>query len=220
MDPLESIVIEPDGPVSAAVIWLHGLGASGDDFVPVVPHLGVSGVRFVFPHAPVRPVTLNGGFPMRAWYDILHMEHSPGRNHPDHIYESVDDISILIEQQVAAGVPEERIVVAGFSQGGAVALHAVVRHPRKLAGGLILSAYELLPGSREAQATAENADTPLFFGHGTHDATVPCDRGMAAAERAREAGHPVDVCTWPMAHEVCMEELHTIGAWLRDRFDG
>jgi len=219
MDTLQCIVIEPDEPVRGAVIWLHGLGASGDDFVPVVPHLGVSGLRFVFPHAPVRPVTLNGGFPMRAWYDILHIEHGPGRNHPDHIYESVDDVRDLIAEQNALGVPTERIVVAGFSQGGAVALHAVVRHPDRLAGGLVLSAYELLPQSRDAQATVANATTPLFFGHGTHDMTVPCERGLAAAERAKAAGHPVEVETWPMGHEVCLEEIHAIGAWLRARLD-
>lgn len=215
---LDHLTIEPSGASAGTVIWLHGLGASGDDFVPVVPHLGCPQLRFVFPHAPVRPVTINAGMQMRAWYDILHLAHGPGRNHPDHIWESVALVEELIAAEAERGVPAEKIVVAGFSQGGAVALHTVVRHGDRLAGGLVLSAYELLPSTRPGEATEANRSTPLFFGHGTLDPTVPVDRGLEAAERARAAGHPVEVHTYRMGHEVCLPELQAIGQWLRGRF--
>lgn len=212
------LIIEPTAPIRGAVIWLHGLGATADDFVAVVPHLKRPDLRFVFPQAPIRPVTINGGMPMPAWYDITRIEHGPGRNHPDHIIESVDTVRALVAQQVDAGVPAHQIVLAGFSQGGAVALHALVRHPERLAGGVVLSAYELLPETRSTQATAENAATPIFFGHGTLDPTVPLRLGDAARARAEAAGHPVTVHHSEMGHELSLAEVRALARWFEARF--
>ncbi|HEY9183282.1 MAG TPA: alpha/beta fold hydrolase [Gammaproteobacteria bacterium] len=211
---LETIDIETSPDPELAVIWLHGLGADGHDFEPIVPALGLRmPVRFVFPHAPVRQVTINGGMPMRAWYDVFGW----GRNVPEDsagIRASAAAVTRLIDREVDRAIPSERIVLAGFSQGGAIALHTALREPRRLAGVLALSTYLPLAGSLAAERTQANAAVPIFMAHGTDDALLP----LALAETSRRAleaqGYAVDWHVYPMAHTVSMEEVAAIGAWL------
>ncbi len=213
---LATIEVQTGPAPTAAVIWLHGLGADGHDFEPIVPALGLSApVRFVFPNAPTRPVTINGGMVMRAWYDIVEMS-LDRRVDYDGIVESAQAIDALIAREIARGVPAERIVLAGFSQGGAVALHAGLRAPQRLAGLLILSSYLPFP-QRLSEHSAANAQTPVFFGHGTFDMVVPATHGRRAADVLRAAGQPVSFQTWPMAHAVHPDEVRAIGAWLTER---
>ena len=197
-------VLEPTAEHRGTLIWMHGLGATCDDFVPVVPLLRRPDLRVVLPQAPDRPVTLNGGWVMPAWYDIRHLGHGPGRNDPGHVEESRRAIEALA---LAEEVP---VVLVGFSQGGAMALHTGRAMSRKLAGLVVLSAYEL-DGARTDPA---NADTPIFFGHGLYDEVVPVEKGRAAHDAAEAAGHPVTWGAWPMGHEVCLEEIEALRGWL------
>lgn len=202
----------------ATVIWMHGLGASGHDFPPVVPHLGLppeSRVRFVFPHAPRIPVTINMGMVMPAWYDILGMDLRT-RHDEAGIRSSAEHVERLIERERERGVAAERLVLAGFSQGGALALHCGLRHAERLAGILVLSAYLLLPETTAAERSPANAETPILQCHGTFDPMVAESRGRAARDALRELGYTVEYETWPMQHEVCLEEIQRIGAWLRE----
>jgi len=216
---LPAVEIEPELPARRSVIWLHGLGADGHDFEPVAPLLGLEpdlAVRFVFPHAPRRPVTINMGMVMPAWYDIR----SPDlRRDADEagIRESAARVRDLIDRENGRGVPCGRIVLAGFSQGGAVALHAGLRHPERLAGLLALSTYLVLEESLEHERSAENARTPLFLAHGSQDPLVAPERGEAARARLARDGYPVEWRTYPMGHEVCPEEIADVGRWLADR---
>jgi phospholipase/carboxylesterase len=214
-DPLlETIDVETGRKPVLAVIWLHGLGADGHDFEPIVPALGLSvPVRFVFPHAPMRRVTINGGMPMRAWYDV----YGWGRNVPEDsagIRASAVAITRLIDREIERTVPAERIVIAGFSQGGAIALHTALREPRRLAGVLALSTYLPLAGTLAGERTQANAAVPIFMAHGTDDPVLP----LALAETSRRAleaeGYAIDWRVYPMAHTVSMEEIVAIGAWL------
>lgn len=201
---------------TASVIWLHGLGADGHDFVPVVPELGLSpdiGVRFVFPHSDVRPVTLNGGMRMRAWYDIKSLDRN-GRVDEAGIRKSQSQIEQLIARENARGVPSERIVVAGFSQGGAVALQVGLRHADKLAGIMALSSYLALDSSLEAELSEANRTTPVFMAHGTYDPVVSVDLGTHSRDELAGHGIPVEWHDYPMAHQVCLEELQDIGRWM------
>jgi phospholipase/carboxylesterase len=213
----EAVVIEPRAKADAAVVWLHGLGADGHDFVPIVPELGLPGdaaVRFVFPHAPVRPVTINGGMQMRAWYDITHdmrRQDEPG------IRESARVAEGFIAREVAAGVPSNRIVLAGFSQGGAITLHAGLRHDQPLAGLLALSTYLPLPEQYAKEARPGRKDTPILMCHGTQDSMLPLQLGAWSRDVMQEGGYSVDWREYPMAHQVCVEEIADIGAWLRQR---
>ena len=210
------VVVEPAEPATAAVVWLHGLGADGHDFEPVATELekgGLVGVRYVFPHAPVRPVTINGGVAMRAWYDIAGPELD---RHADIVgtRASAGVARALVEEQVARGIAAERVVLAGFSQGGAVALYAGLRYPFRIAGILALSTY--LPGveSLGAEAHAANRDTPIFLAHGSQDPVI----ALALSEHSRAAmadlGYTVETHTYPMPHSVCPEEVRDIGDWL------
>jgi len=211
---LETIDIETAPRPELAVIWLHGLGADGHDFEPIVPALGLGiPVRFVFPHAPMRRVTINGGMPMRAWYDV----YGWGRNVPEDstgIRASAAAITRLIDREIERSIPSERIVVAGFSQGGAIALHTALREPRRLAGVLALSTYLPLAGLLAAERTQANAAVPIFMAHGTDDAVLP----LALAETSRRAleaqGYAIDWRVYPMAHTVSMDEVAAISAWL------
>ncbi|MCB9523067.1 MAG: alpha/beta fold hydrolase [Myxococcales bacterium] len=214
--PLETVERETGPNPTASVIWLHGLGADGHDFEPIVPALSLAGpTRFVFPHAPVRPVTINGGMRMRAWYDIKEMS-LDRRVDFEGIAASAVEVEALLAREKARGVPAERIVLAGFSQGGAVALHAGLRHAEALAGLLILSSY--LPfADRVTEHHAANGQTPVFFGHGTFDMVVPAAFGRKAAETLEALGQPVSFATWPMAHAVHPDEVRAISGWLVDR---
>ncbi len=201
---------------TASVIWLHGLGADGNDFVPVVPELGLVkelGVRFVFPHSDVRPVTLNGGMSMRAWYDIKSLDRD-GRADEEGMRQSQAQIEQLIARENARGVPTSRIVIAGFSQGGAVALQVGLRHADKLAGIMALSSYLALEGSLEAELSEANRNTPVFMAHGTHDPMVGLELGTQSRKVLIAQGVEVEWHDYPMAHQVCVEELQDIGRWL------
>ena len=220
MSTLPCVTIGPDSPCRGTVLWLHGLGADGHDLEHVVPPLGLPDVRFVFPHAPSRPVTINGGSVMRAWYDILTWDAVPGREDPQHIRESSKHIAALIDREVARGHTPERIVLAGFSQGAAMALHVGLRYPQTLAGILALSGYLVLPDTVEAESHPANAMTPTLSCHGTWDDVVPLERGQLAHEALARGGRPAEWCTFPMAHELCMEEVECIGDWLAEMLPG
>lgn len=199
-----------------AVIWLHGLGADGHDFVPIVPHLRSAAarpVRFVFPHAPVRPVTINGGMAMRAWYDILGMQIDRNQDRAG-IHASLAQVDALIDAQIAAGIRAERIILAGFSQGGAIALRCGLARPQGLAGVMALSTYLLETEQLSDWAHPASARVPIFFGHGSQDPIVPVGLGEGSARRLAAAGYPVEWQTWPMPHSVCPEEIAAIDQWL------
>ena len=216
---LETVEIATGPEPDAAVIWLHGLGADGHDFEPLVPELdwpGAPDIRFVFPHAPVRPVTINGGMAMRAWYDIVSL--TAGRDHDQQgIAESMEHTAALIRREQGRGIEPGRIVLAGFSQGGAIALQVALRYPERLAGLVALSTYLLLDHRLENEAHEANRGLPVFCAHGTHDPMVPCPLGEAAAERLRGMGHAVEWHTYPMPHAVCPEEVGDLIHWLRER---
>jgi len=215
---LEVVEIATGPAPTVAVIWLHGLGADGHDFEPVVPQLvwaDAPDIRFIFPHAPVRPVTINGGMPMRAWYDIVSL--TSGRDHDQQgIAQSVNQAADLVGRERERGIAPERIVVAGFSQGGAIALQLAIRYPESLAGLIALSTYMLLDDRLENDRHEANRNLPVFVGHGTYDPMVPCSLGQMAADRLRGLGHPVEWHSYPMQHAVCPEEIADLSAWLRD----
>jgi phospholipase/carboxylesterase len=197
-----------------AVIWLHGLGADGHDFEPIVPELGLKvAARFVFPHAPVRPVTINNGMAMRAWYDILGFDRN-AKEDAAGIRASAAAVTELIDREIDRGIPAERIVLAGFSQGGAIALHTALRQPRALAGVLALSTYLPLASSLASERSAANADIPIFMAHGTADSVLPLALGEASRRALEGLGYAVDWHAYGMPHSVCVEEISAIGAWL------
>jgi len=213
---LEVITIEPDRPVRASVIWLHGLGADGNDFVPIVPELRLApvlGVRFIFPHAPVRAVTLNAGMHMRAWFDLYGLSRGSGED-AQGIRESQAAVERLIARQISEGIPACKIVLAGFSQGGAVALHTGLRHGERLAGVLALSTWLPLADRLARDAAPENRDVPILMAHGRTDPVVDPHHGEASARTLRELGYAVDWRTYPMEHQVCLEEIQDVGEWL------
>ncbi|MCY4468591.1 MAG: dienelactone hydrolase family protein [Thiotrichales bacterium] len=218
LETLDSpVVVEPSRPATAAVVWLHGLGADGHDFEPVAAEIargGLDDVRYVFPHAPVRPVTINGGMAMRAWYDITGPE-LDRRADEEGGRESAGIARALVDEQIARGIAGERIVLAGFSQGGAIALHAGLRFPFRVAGILALSTYLPAAKSLAAEAHPSNRDVPIFLAHGSQDPVV----ALALSERSRAAmadlGYVVEVHTYPMPHSVCAEEVRDIANWLQ-----
>ena len=204
---------------TASVIWLHGLGADGNDFVPVVDELGLPprlAVRFIFPHAPMQPVTINGGFVMRAWYDIAAADLSL-REDEAGVRQSQREIEKLIAREKNCGIPAGKIVLAGFSQGGAIALQAGLRHPERLAGVLALSAYLPLPSTLAAEANAANADVPIFMAHGSADPTIPLLLASLSRQRLEQQGSQVEWHQYLMPHSLCPEEIQDIGAWLQRR---
>jgi phospholipase/carboxylesterase len=217
-------IIAPDGgtPVEietgpspgAAVIWLHGLGADGHDFEPIVPELrpGGSPVRFVFPHAPYRPVTINGGYLMRAWYDLALRGQGLWQNE-EHLREAMGTVAALVQRENARGIPGERIVLAGFSQGANVVLHAGLSYPQRLAGVLALSAPLLAVDRVVRDISPANRATPVFLAHGDTDNIVPPVIGREAGRRLAEAGIPVTWHEYPMGHSVCAEEIAHISQW-------
>jgi phospholipase/carboxylesterase len=213
---LPCVEIEPRGQARGSVVWMHGLGASGHDFEDVVPLLQQPDVRFVFPHAPQHAVTINSGLIMPAWYDIRVLGASGGEN-PEHVRDSARKIEALLERERQRGVPSDRTVLAGFSQGGAMALYVGLRYPERLAGILVLSGYEVLPDTREAEASEANRATPMLFGHGTYDPMVDVRRAREAY-KACSAGHPAEWHEFPMAHQVSLEEIEVVRDWLAARF--
>lgn len=217
MDTLAAVTLEPHGTPTSAVLWLHGLGASGHDFVPIVPHLTMSKTRFIFPHAPEQPVTINGGHVMPSWYDITTLAAGPDREPESDIRETAKAIEAWLDRIAAEGVPPERTILAGFSQGGAMALHVGHRYKHRLAGIMVLSAYLLLDQTVKSEGSAENADTPILFCHGSQDETVAMARGKAAFGTFERAGRTVQWNDFPMGHQVSMEEIAVIKRWMGER---
>jgi phospholipase/carboxylesterase len=217
---LEGVSGGPDAVPVASLIVLHGLGADGNDFVPVAQALDLSAigpVRFVFPSAPVRPVTINGGYAMRAWYDIHPPSADPAVPRPEDeagLRASMQQVQGLIEREIARGVPAHRIVLMGFSQGCAMTLLTGLRAPQRLAGLIALSGYLPLADTTAAERSAANGDVPVFMAHGEDDDIVVPERGEAARDTLRSLGHAVDWHTYPMGHSVCPEEVEDINRWL------
>ncbi len=210
----ETVEIESGANPVGSVIWLHGLGADGHDFEPIVPELRLPAelpLRFVFPHAPVRPVTINGGMAMRAWYDILSLD-ATGRADAAGVQESTSLLEAIVRREQERGMDAARIVVAGFSQGGAIAINAALRAEEKLAGLMALSTYIALPG--ELADSKASTDVPVFMAHGSFDPMLPIGWGRASADKLTEAGFGVEWHEYPMAHAVCPQEIEDIRAWL------
>ena len=211
---LETVEIVTAPEPSASVVWLHGLGADGHDFEPIVPELRLPlPLRFVFPHAPMRAVTINQGAVMRAWYDVRGVG-GERREDADGVRASAAQIEALIARENARGIPASRIVLAGFSQGGAMALHVGLRHAERLAGVLALSCFLPLADALAVEASAANRDVPIFFAHGLHDPLIPLERGRRAHDILVELGWRVEWHDYPMPHSVCLEEVVDISAWL------
>jgi phospholipase/carboxylesterase len=211
------IVVETGTDPVAAIIWLHGLGADGHDFEPIVPELRFgagNAVRFVFPHAPLRPVTLNQGYVMRAWFDVFSLERLD-REDEAGIDASRTYLEALIREQEAAGIASDRIVLAGFSQGGAVVLHTGLRHSEPLAGILALSTYLPLPQHLDGEINPANAAVPVFMAHGRDDPTIPLELAQRSRDRLKAAGVDVEFKVYPMPHAVIMDEIEDVAVWLR-----
>ena len=215
MHTLPHLTIETNQSPQASVIWLHGLGADGHDFESIVPQLGLPkelSVRFIFPHAPSIPVSLNGGYIMPAWYDIkqndLGIEHDR-----DGIVQSAQSIQMLIEQEQMSGIPAHRIILAGFSQGAAMALHTGLRQSQRLAGIMALSGYLLLP-TETASWHAKSKETPVFMAHGVHDPVVTYALGESSYQKLKDQNYAVQWHSYPMEHSICLEEIKHIGKWI------
>jgi len=209
------VIIEPPVKADGCIIWLHGLGADGHDFEPVIPALNLHrdhGLRFVFPHAPFQPVSINAGAGMRAWYDIQHPDLTYG---PDlaGIDRSIGYAGELIGRQLQAGIDSERIILAGFSQGGAIALQCGLGYPQNLGGIIALSTYLPVPGKLPEKPLA----VPVFMAHGLQDPLIPADTGRRSRDFLEQAGIEVEWHEYDMPHSVCTEELRDIGLWLRNR---
>jgi phospholipase/carboxylesterase len=215
---LATFEIEASAPQRGSVIWLHGLGATNHDFDTIIPELGAPYLRFVFPAAPLRQVTINQGMRMPAWYDILSFDDPPLREDEAHVREVEKDIVALVERERARGVRAEDIVLAGFSQGGAVALHVGLRAERRLAGIMVLSGYLLLPDRLEEERQPGGRQTPILFCHGRYDPIVPLKLGQASYARVTRAGYNAEWSEYDMQHSLCMEEVRRIRGWLEQRF--
>jgi phospholipase/carboxylesterase len=212
---LEKIISQTGENPKVVIIWMHGLGADGNDFAPVVPEFSIPGVpiKFVFPHAPKIPVTINNGMVMRAWYDILLMDIG---KHADKqgVLNSEKLVHELIEEQVSAGFKHEQIILAGFSQGGAMSLQVGTQYHKKLAGIIALSSYLPIPELLQENTNPINRHTPIFMGHGTHDPVVPYSLGESSRDALLKAGFTIDWNNYPLQHGVSMEELSDIKTWL------
>jgi phospholipase/carboxylesterase len=216
-DILDCIETETSPDPGAAIIWLHGLGADGNDFAPIVPELGeLPAVRFIFPHAPMMPVTVNNGCVMRAWYDVTYDDLEGGKRADEKgIRASQVLVERLIERELERGIAARNIVLAGFSQGGAIALQTGLRHAGRLAGIMALSTYLPLAETLAAEASAANRDVPIFYAHGTYDPVIPFHMAAASRSALAKHGYSIEWHEYPMQHSVCAEEVFAIGEWLR-----
>jgi phospholipase/carboxylesterase len=215
-DRLDTLEIETAPSPDAAVVWMHGLGADGHDFEPIVPELGLParpGIRFVFPHAPLRPVTINQGHVMRAWYDVRALA-GVRREDEAGVRQSARQIEALLARERQRGIAPARLVLAGFSQGGAMALHVGLRYPDRLAGILALSCYLPLSGGLATEASAANRDVPIFWAHGVHDPMIPLAMAEQGREQVAALGYPIEWHQYPVPHSVCAEEIADIARWL------
>lgn len=214
---LEYEILETSETINKTVIWLHGLGADGNDFVPLIPELRLpedSGIRFIFPHAPVRPVTLNNGMEMPAWYDLLSLDRGKTANEDD-VLTTVSWISKLIDSEVEQGIVAENILLAGFSQGGVIALHTALRYPKQLAGIMALSTYLPFAEKTLAQIDDHHRKIPVFAAHGTNDPVIPLLSWQTYVPELKDAGFDVKDHSYPMEHSLCGEEIVDISRWLQ-----
>lgn len=217
METAPSVEVETGPDPEMAILWLHGLGADGHDFEPVVDELDredLPPLRFVFPHAPLRPITVNGGMTMRGWYDVTDADFRHRQEDEAGIRDSAQRLTALMARENARGIDDSHIVLAGFSQGGAIALHTGLRHPRRIAGILALSTYLPLAATLPAEGHPANRSTPVFMAHGWGDPVIPVDLAQLSARLLSAAGYPVDWHAYAMEHSVCPEELGAISRWL------
>ena len=213
---LESLEVETAPNPEAAVIWMHGLGADGHDFEPIVPELGLPAskpVRFLFPNAPLRPVTINQGHVMRAWYDVRALA-GVRREDEAGVRQSARQIEALVARERQRGIAPGRLVLAGFSQGGAMALHVGLRYPDRLAGVLALSCYLPFAGTLAAEMSPANRDVPIFWAHGVHDPMIPLAMAEQSREQVAALAYPIEWHQYPIPHSVCAEEIADVARWL------
>ena len=216
-DLLPGVVIQPKGEHKATIIWLHGLGDSGDGFAPIAPELKLPdelGVKFIFPHAPIRPVTVNNGMEMRAWYDIKSMD-MESRADIEGVIDSSQRVEQLIRHEIAAGIKSNKIMLIGFSQGGVIALHLGTRMTEPLAGIAALSTYMCAPQTLQQEKSKANQETPVFFAHGQQDQVVPSALGNAAYQTMKQNGYKVEWKEYMMQHNVCLPEIVDISAFIQ-----
>ena len=212
-----AVTLQPTGVITSSVIWMHGLGADGNDFVPIVPELRLPESlcsRFIFPHAPMRPITWNNGYVMRGWYDIKALA-LKAEEDASGIHQSEQSIHRLIQHEIDQGIAANRIVIAGFSQGGAMALQTALRYPQRLAGAMALSTYLPLRDTLAREANIANKDIPILMCHGLQDPVVPFELGDHSRKLLEEQGYAVDFRTYNMPHSVCAEEVMDISKWLQ-----
>jgi len=217
MSSLETLIIETSLPIKHSVIWLHGLGADGHDFAPIVPELKMPNTRFIFPHAPHKAITMNNGYEMRAWYDLfgLSMQHQQDEAG---MREMQKNIEALIANEVSKGISESNIVLAGFSQGGAMALFTALRHPKRLAGVLALSTYVCLKEKLAGEANPANQDLPILMAHGSFDTVITLDTCLVSRHLLESLNYKLEWHEYPMAHSVCAEEIDDISRFLSKVF--
>ena len=216
-DVLESITINPQSEPKVVVIWLHGLGADGSDFEPIVPELNLPdslAVKFVFPHAPKIPVTVNGGYVMRAWYDIVSADLGQLQD-TEGVQRSAAQLNDLIEAEIKLGTPAEKIILAGFSQGGAIILQAGLRYPKRLGGIMVLSSYVPLAETLVSEKNSANQDVSIFYAHGEQDDVIPISFAKKSRDLLVEQGYQVEWYSYPMPHAVIPDEIDAIGIWLK-----
>lgn len=214
---LPAVEIQAQGEHKASIIWLHGLGDSGNGFAPIAPELKLPaelGVKFIFPHAPIRPVTINNGMEMRAWYDIKSMD-MDSRADLEGVIDSSQRVEQLIEAEIASGIDSNKIMLIGFSQGGVIALHLGARYKKALAGIVALSTYMCAPQSLSVEKSVENQNTPILFAHGQQDEVVPLFLGNSAFQTMQQNGYPVQWKEYAMQHNVCMPEINDISAFIQ-----
>ena len=217
---LDAEIVETSQQINKSVIWLHGLGANGNDFVPLIPELRLpknADIRFIFPHAPIRPVTLNNGMEMPAWYDLLSLERGKTANEDD-VLTTVSWISKLIDEEVKQGIAAENILLAGFSQGGVIALQTGLRYPQQLAGIMALSTYLPFAESTLSQVDDKHHHLPIFAAHGIHDPVIPLLSWQTYVPQLKDAGFDVEGHSYPMEHSLCAEEIGDISQWLQTVF--
>ena len=217
MSNLETIIIETSQPIQQSVIWLHGLGADGHDFAPIVPELNMPNTRFIFPHAPHQPITMNNGYEMRAWYDLYGLTLQTKQDEAG-MRAMQQEIELLIEAEQAQGIPADKIVLAGFSQGGAMAFFTGLRYPKKLAGILALSTYVSLKEKLADEAHQANKDTPIFMAHGSFDSIITLDTCLVSRRLLEDLDYRVEWHEYPMPHSVCSEEIEDIARFLKQVF--
>ena len=216
-ETLEAVIIDPVGEPQAVVIWLHGLGADGYDFEPIVPELEIpagAAIKFVFPHAPKMPVTVNGGYVMRAWYDIAETDLGVAQD-AEGIKRSQQQLIALIEDEIARGIPAEKIILAGFSQGGAIVLQTGLRYSQRLGGIMVLSSYVPLAETLPAEKHSANQDVPIFYGHGEQDDVIPISFAEQSRDLLLAQGYQVEWSTYAMPHAVIPDEIDAMGNWFR-----